>query len=449
MEDKSGTEPECSGWYFVDAEADCSDEGNDFEELFDHSDHSIIDDSLQEQGESLQLMNDLENERDAQQLAELKRKYLRSPLSKEVDENLSPRLDKIKLTPRKHKKAKKVLFEDSGLAGESFTESTPSTSGLQTSTPAVCHDSPPPEESPVQQEPPPQEVAVEDPTAATARDQVTTLLKSSNVRAALFSKCKVIIGVSFSEITRKFTSDRTMSEKWCMGIYGICEAMFVTVKPLLADHCDFICLKHYAHEQGQFMLALVHFKAQKCKSTIYRMLRTLMLVEPDQILLDPPRTRSTAIALFWYQIMTRNPEYTMGTTPDWIATQVLAGHVLDAEQQFDLSTMVQWAYDNDVLEDCMIAHGYAARAAEDSNAKAFLASNSQAKIVRDCAQMVRYYKRAELRMCSMSEWIFKRCSAVTPGEPSDWKQIVSFLRHQRVEFIDFLGSLKSLLSGGR
>lgn len=61
--------------------------------------------------------------------------------------------------------------------------------------------------------------------------------------------------------------------------------------------------------------------------------------------------------------------------------------------------------------------------------------------------MVKFYTRAEIRMATMSEWIHKRCGAVTPGEAGDWKNIVCFLRYQRVEFANFLGTLKSFLRG--
>lgn len=325
MEDK-GTEPECSGWCFVDAEAECSDEGNDFGELFENSSEhlSMIDDSPQEQGESLQLMNELDTERDAAQLADLKRKYLPSPLSREVDDTLSPRLEKVSLTPRKSKKVKKVLFNDSGLAGESFAESTPgpSQAGLSTSnTDTVIEEHSSPVSEGAAAAPP------EDAAAAAARRDVTMLLKSSNAIATLHAKFKAVIGASFSEITRKYSSDRTMSEKWCICIYGICEPIFDTVKPLMQEYCEFMCLRHYAHEEGQLLLGLFEFKAQKCRATIHKLLKTLLLVQPDQMLLEPPRTRSAATALFWYKQIALQPEQTVGDTPDWIASQVLVAQV--------------------------------------------------------------------------------------------------------------------------
>lgn len=435
MEDnKTGTdEPGCSGWYYVDAEAECSDTGDDFEELI-QDENDLIDDSPQAQGDSLQLMHELDTQTDDLQLAALKRKYLNSPLSRDI-EDLSPRLDKVNITPRKTKKAKKVLFNDSGVASESFVDSAASAS--------------PPDASPEGEAAEDEGGAAAAPTVAqsSAAKDVENLLKSSNIRATLHFKFKEIVGVSFSELTRKYTSTRTMSVKWCIAIFGIPEPFFQTVKPLLSEHCDYMCLTHYAHELGSFLLALVEFKAQKCKDTIHKLLKTLMLVQPEQMMIDPPRTRSPATALFWYKKSVGDPQNTLGDIPEWIAAQVLVGHQFAAEKPFELSAMIQWAYDNELDTECMIAKGYADLAAEDPNAKAFLSSNHQAKIVKDCTTMVRLYRRAEMRQCSMSAWIHRRCTSVTPGEDADWKNIVSFLRYQRIEFINFLGSFKRFLKG--
>nr|PZO96006.1 MAG: hypothetical protein DI620_00265 [Haemophilus parainfluenzae] len=54
--------------------------------------------------------------------------------------------------------------------------------------------------------------------------------------------------------------------------------------------------------------------------------------------------------------------------------------------QFDLSRMIQWAYDNDHIDESIIAYQYAKLADIDSNAKAFLAHNSQVKYVKECAR---------------------------------------------------------------
>ncbi|AHJ81404.1 putative early E1 protein [Rhinolophus ferrumequinum papillomavirus 1] len=430
MADKQGTEtdgnePGCSGWCFIEAEAECSEAGDDFEHLFDasgSSDLSVIDDTAVEQGNSLQLLNELEKQDDTDHITELKRKFNPSPLQADI-ETLSPRLQSVSITPRKNKKVKKVLFEDSGV-GDSFAEET----GSARSVP----------ETPV-----PVPEAPRDNT----RDEVRALLRSSNIKATLFAKFNAIIGLSFTELTRKFTSNKTMSEHWCTAVYGISERFCESIKPLLQEQCEFLCLDHNVAECGSMLLMLAHYKNQKCKDTLLKMLRTVLQVQPEQVLLDPPKTRSAAAALYWYKKCTTNPQMCYGQLPEWVTQQTMVNHQLASEKNFQLSEMVQWAYDNDVMDECMIAYGYAELGREDSNAAAFLASNNQARIVKDCANMCKLYKRAELRKMSMSAWIHKRCQAVDDGPESAWKNIVNFLRFQGIDFIRFLGVFRKFLRG--
>lgn len=445
MEDNRGTDnnelPGCSGWEFVDAEAECSGGDDDFEEIFNQSgsEHlSLIDDSHAEQGESLQLLHELEVQTDSEQLSELKRKFLHSPLSKTVEETLSPRLAKVKLTSQKAKKVKKSLFSDSGIADETL-EST-----VQGESSCLQVESTPLSAAPAAT----QETHEEVPERQTDTQwDVTTLLKCSNIQATLHAKFKEGLGVSYTELTRKFQSTRTMSDKWCCAVYGIREPHFETVKPLLHDHCDFVYLTHFACESGAFMLVLAEFKANKCKDTVGKLLRSLLGVQIEQMLLDPPKTRSPPVALFWYKKITKDPEHTWGQLPQWIANQVLIDHQLAGESQFKLSDMIQWALDNEITEECFIARGYAERANEDANAQAFLACNQQVKHVRDCAAMVNMYRRAELRNTTMSAWIHKNCLRVEDGPEDAWKNIVRFLRFNRVDFVDFLGVFKRFLNG--
>lgn len=444
MEDK-GTD---GGWYFVEREAECSDVGESFEEIFDQSDSehlSLIDDSAAVQGESLSLLHELETQDDQRELAELKRKYIDSPLSRTVEETLSPRLQKVTVTPRKSKKVKKNLFEDSGIAGTSTIDSSSVAPEDEAQGDTSTSDSEPP--APPPQDDPPAAPAAEEPQAEVPSDTITALLKSSNLNAVLHGRFKDVWGVSFAELTRKFSSTKTMSETWTIGVYGLSERTVENAKTLLQEYCDFICVSHAAGERYAYLLALVVFKAQKCKQTIHKLLKTLLLVDPDLVLLDPPKTRSTPVALFWYKRTNIDSATTAGALPDWIARQVLAGHSLAGETNFELSTMVQWAYDNQITEECQIAYGYAEKAGEDPNAMAFLASNQQPKIVRDCAAMVKLYNRAELRNTTMSGWISRRCNAVEDGEPADWKNIVLFLRYQRINFVRFLDAFRRFLRG--
>lgn len=117
------------------------------------------------------------------------------------------------------------------------------------------------------------------------------------------------------------------------------------------------------------------------------------------------------------------------------------------EAQFELSKMVQWAYDNDLQDESSIALGYATIADEEENAKAFLKSNSQLKYVRDCANMVRLYKRGEMMSMTMAEWIQYRSDKVAGEDKDGWRHVLRFLRHQNVEIIPFLITMKDLLKG--
>lgn len=322
MEDKGNAEPGCSGWEFIDAEAECSDVGDDFEDLFEKSgSESLIDDTLADQGNSLRLLNELETQEDHNQLTELKRKFFHSPVSETVEETLSPRLAKVTLSSQRAKKIKKVLFRDSGVDET-----------LETLESTVQEDS--------------SELgAADEPASACSQEEqaldVTTLLKSSNVHATLLAKFKEGLGASFTELTRKFTSSRTMSDKWCVAVYGITERHFETVKPLLQEHCDFVYLMHFVcNNRGSFLFTLCEFKAQKCKETVSKLFRNLLAVQHEQMLLDPPKTRSQAVALFWYKKVVSDAEHSHGQLPEWIAQQVLVDHQLAAETPFQLCDMI-------------------------------------------------------------------------------------------------------------
>ena len=107
--------------------------------------------------------------------------------------------------------------------------------------------------------------------------------------------------------------------------------------------------------------------------------------------------------------------------------------------------MVQWAYDNDYNDEPSIAYYYALHAEQDTNAAAFLQSNQQVKYVKDCLQMVKMYKRQELKNMTMSEWIFKCCGNVKEGD--DWKVITQFLKFQNINILSFLIALKLFFKG--
>ena len=105
--------------------------------------------------------------------------------------------------------------------------------------------------------------------------------------------------------------------------------------------------------------------------------------------------------------------------------------------------MIQWAFDHNYLDEADIAYQYAKLAPENSNAVAWLAHNNQARFVRECASMVRFYKKGQMKEMSMSEWIYTRINEVE-GE-GHWSSIAKFLRYQQVNVIMFLAALKDML----
>ncbi|AAW88323.1 E1 [Procyon lotor papillomavirus 1] len=417
MVDK-GTVDEESDWVLVEAE--CSDVEDDIEEFFDKSTSSSLADFVDNatvsecEGLSLELFRQQEADREEEHLLQLKRKYIRSP--EKAVESLSPRLESISISPRKNKKAKKQLkwSNDSGLgvsqheAGDSLNQR---------------------EETQVELYGPGEGNGAE------------ALFKSKNQRAVLFAKFKECFGLSFTDLTRNFKSDKTCTADWVVcGIY-ISEARAEAGKTLLQDHCEYV----FVSQAACCALCLLSFKAQKNRETVLKLLKGIFGVRDCQLMAEPPRTRSAAAALYWYKRGMSNCAFTAGQLPEWIAKQTLLGHQLAAEKPFDLSQMVQWAYDNDLVEESEIAYQYALLGEEDENAAAFLNSNNQTKHVKDCAVMCRYYKKAERESMSMSEWIHRSCKHHKESEL--WREIVKFLRHQTVSFVSFIAAFKRFLRG--
>nr|AVI56944.1 early protein 1 [Canis familiaris papillomavirus 6] len=420
MADKKGTLEDVNEWVLVEAE--CSDVDDTLEDLFDKSTESdisdLVDNASVDQGNSLQLFQQQEQTESEEQLQQLKRKYFQSPEQKALL-SLSPQLEAISISSRTSKKAKKQLFGDD--------------SGIELSH-HEADDSVAEGEKQVETE-------SEDSSLKPGQNGAEALFRAKNKRAFMLAKFKDGFCVSFMDLVRVFKSDKTCSVDWVVcGLYLI-EERTEAAKVLLQDYCEYI----YFNQIGLVCLYLLSFKSQKSRETVQKLLTKLFDCKDDQLMLEPPKTRSTAVALFWYKKSMVSSVYTYGVLPDWIAKQTLLTHQFAGEKPFDLSRMVQWAYDNEYFEESEIAYYYACLAETDENAIAFLSSNNQAKHVRDCATMCRYYKRAEMQKMTMSHWIYQRCQAAK-GEGS-WKEIVKFLRHQTIEFISFLADFKKFLRG--
>lgn len=443
MEDQQGTEGE---WFLV-TEAECADDpvNDEYEELFDSSPVvDLVDDaSVLVQGNSLGLFQAQELEESERQVQQLKRKFLVSP-----EKDLSPRLASVSISPQGKADVKKKLFKDSGFETESqCTVEEANISNNSANTEEICSVAGAVAEvddiSEIQQELASE--VLETQCKTVVNKPLLNLLKCSNIKATLLSLFKEGVGVSYNDLTRPFQSNKTCSADWVGMAYGIREDMAQAQETLLKPHCSYMLLHHCYTEKGPMFMFLLRFNVEKCRSTLLKLLCPLLGTQEHNLLLNPPKTRSTVAALFWFKHSNSSLCCTFGTAPEWITAQTSLQHQLAFQQPFNLSDMVQWAYDNDLTDESQIAYQYALLGEEDENAHAFLQSTSQAKYVKDCCTMVRLYKRAERNNMSMSEWIHRQCQLIdTEG---DWKVIVHFLKFQSVSFVSFMATFKQFLRG--
>lgn len=401
-----------SEWYLV-SQAECS--IDTIEDLFENSTDSVscisnlIDDDEVDQGNSLALFNELLTEDSNRAVADLKRKFRSSP--PEAVESLSPRLEAVHITPEKA--VKRRLFHDSGIEQDETENLT--------------------------------EKVVEPTQGTTSNDTLqgqpdcVELFKSNNWKATLLYKLKEQFGISFNELTRSFKSNRTCSETWIIAAYNAREETLEASKIQLQQHCEFFQVIIY----GFCGLYLCVFKSAKCRETVEKLFITILGVAAVQLLSEPPRTRSAAVALYFFQKSLTNSSFKFGDFPDWIRKHTQLNHeIAAAADTFELAEMVQWCYDNNYTEEPVIAYRYAMHADVDKNAAAFLKSNHQAKYVKDACVMVKYYKMQEMREMSMSEWIWKCCDECK--DDGNWKTIAMFFRYQHVNFLSFLCALRAL-----
>ncbi|ATQ38319.1 E1 [Gammapapillomavirus 9] len=402
---------------FIIKEAECSDDINTLDDLFDHSDDgstvsNLIDNDSQDQGNSLALYNKKISEECDRAVLQLKRKYAKSPEGSPVAD-LSPRLQAITISPQKERQSKRRLFQDSGL-GEDEAEVFSAQVEIQNDRHsengaggfgAACNE----------------------------------LLQSRCKRSHLCSKFKNLYGVAFTELTRPFKSDKSCCENWIVFVYAAAAEVLESSKVLLQPQCD--CLQIILTDFAG--LYLLQFKHGKSRETVEKLFCHLLNVKEVQIISNPPRSRSLPVALFFFKRSISNSSYVYNNLPEWVTKLTALSHQTAAQPEtFELAQMVQWAYDNQITEEAELAYHYALLADEDSNAAAFLKSNCQVRYVRDCSTMVKLYFRQEMRQMSISEWIWK-CCRECEGE-TDWKIIANYLKFQKVNVIEFLSSLRLL-----
>lgn len=404
-----------SEWFIVSG-AECVDDIESLE-IFEESSQctnisELIDDAVDDldQGNSLALFNEQVAEDCNLAISKLKRKYVRSP--EQSIAALSPRLQAVKISGQG--KSKRKLFQDSGIE-EDEAEST-----SQVVSETV--------EKTVYEAPNGADIAIE-------------LLRCSNRRATALAKFKELYGVSYTELTRLYKSDKTCSQNWVTAVFNVTEDVVQSSKISLQQHVEFMQVISI----GIYALYLLTFKSGKSRETVVKLFCQLLNIQDYQMLTDPPILRSPAVAIYFYKTSLSNISYKYGDYPSWLATQILLDHRQGTIESFDLSKMIQWAFDNDMLDEPSVAYNYALAAEEDANARAFLQSNNQAKYVRDCVTMVKHYKKYEMRQMTMGEWIDKCCNETEDN--GDWKMIAHFLRYQSVNFIEFLTALKPFLKG--
>lgn len=413
MAENKGTE------WFLELEADCSSMdtlNNLFDESTDSDISNFIDNEDQvDQAVPLALFNKQNAEECNNAILELKRKYV-SP-DRSVAE-LSPRLEAVCISPQRHKQTKRKLFEDSGIENDEAENSL-----AQVETPSSdCH------------------VAGKDGAEISKTVFNDNVLNASNRKGVLHAKCKELYGVPFTELTRTFKSNKTCCNNWVMFVLCVTDSVLEGIKVVLQQHCDYIQIM----DINVTALMLLQFKNAKSRETVFNMFLKFFNISESNILCDPPRVRSAPAAIYFYHKTINTSYYTFGNIPDWISKHVSLSHTVAATaESFDLSKMIQWAYDNKLYEDHEIAYEYAREAETDPNAAAFLNSNCQAKYVKECVYMVRLYRKHEQKSMSMSQWIQKCCDE-TEGT-GDWKTIACLLRYQTVNVISFLSALRTWL----
>ncbi|QCT25593.1 E1 [Tick-associated papillomavirus lsx] len=408
------------GDWFIVSEADCEDEEplSDLERIFDESSESegdieFIDDADHvDEGNSAALHNAIMLEQTNKQVQDLKRKYY--PPSPKAIKDLSPRLAAVSISSV-HKSSKRKLFRD---GVESKNEASSSSESLS-----------------------PEVVGTKTVDRCNLSEQ---LLKSQNRKATALAVFKHCFGVSFTDLTRVFQSDKTMSQNWVLAVFGPLEDIIESAKTILLKQCLYLQQSLLYSEKGPISLWLLEFVHPKCRLTVNKLFCTLLNCDVHQILSEPPRCRSSLTGLYFWKKSVGGGSYVHGNMPDWLVKLTSISHE-SATEAFQLATMIQWAYDNNFTNEAEIAYRYAELADEDANAAAWLKTNNQAKFVKDCCAMVRHYKNHELKSLTMSEFISLRCSKTE--ETGDWKKILKLLKYQGINGITFLTALLDFLSG--
>ncbi|QBR99461.1 E1 [Puffin papillomavirus 1] len=266
------------------------------------------------------------------------------------------------------------------------------------------------------------------------------LLDAKNGRQAALAIFKETYGPSYTDVTRPFKSDKTQSCEWVFVILGSASITYEALRECLRTHTEFmLCDINPSKQLGLFYCG---FHASKNRDGVRRCLRNYNVEDRNLTLCEPPNKRSITAALYFQRLMVCH-----GEMPSWCTDLIAAGELANGEG-FQLSKMVQWAMDNNLVDEGEIAYGYAQLADVDANAQLWLKSNAQAKYVRDATIMVKHFNRGRLQATPMVEHIACRMREyIDQDDEEGWKQIVVFMRYQHVVLNDFLQALRYWLKG--
>nr|AYA94049.1 MAG: E1 protein [Human papillomavirus] len=422
MADPKGTDNVDENAWFIVQEADCVDEFETLDDIFEQSTvgstvSNLIDDDVDsvDQGNSLALYNTQVTDECEKAIARLKRKYIQSPQTSIAE--LSPKLEAVSISPCKERQSKRRLFHDSGLGDDETSNAFEQ----------------------VEQNIIVTQEERENGGSDCSNNTAPAVLQTNFTRTQLLYKFQDIFGVPYIELTRTFKSQKSCNENWIVAAMSAAPEVLEGSKMLLQPHCD--CFQLILSD----FCAVYNltFKHAKNRETVFKLFCNILNVKDCQLLADPPKRRSVAAALYFYKRSITETSYVFTHLPAWVTEQTMFNHqAASAPEAFQLAKMVQWAYDNKVYEEPEIAYGYALMADEDTNAAAFLNSNMQVKYVRDTSIMVKHYIRQEMREMSMAQWV-KKCADECDGI-SDWKVVAQYLKYQQVNVVAFLTALRTL-----
>ncbi|ADZ53058.1 E1 [Camelus dromedarius papillomavirus 2] len=271
------------------------------------------------------------------------------------------------------------------------------------------------------------------------------VLVAKNKLACKMAYFKHSYTVSYTDLTRVFHSDRTTNNQWVVAAFGVTDAAYEAAIEKLPKICVYLQASRRSRKKGNVALFLLDFTVAKCRDTVMKLFQDMLNVKPEHLLCQPPKMKGVCAALFWFKNAIATGTATYGAVPAWIRSQTSLSEATAEQSKFDFGTMVQWAWDNQLCEESVIAYQYALCAETDLNAKAWLASSNQARVVKDVAVMVRHYKRAAMLGMSISAYIKHRCDGV--ADTGSWLSVMNVLKYQGISPIEFVNAMKLWLKG--